>query len=516
MNTTIDHRDLVSGKTLARIGLALLLLGLVFLYRWGVEQNYITEIARVGMGVAISLSLLGIGWATRTRQALFGALLQGGGVAGLYVTAFAAHARYGLTEPVEVFIQLVFVSALGFGLAVHEKIETLAIVGAVGAIVAPMMVPGTIDFFPGDAGYIAIVLLAVGAILYRFDWKVLFASTAALAGGSLLIELSGVLGEWDFTANEALVAYGAVLLSLWAAPILRAAIIRDQNAAVAMTAAAAIPVASFVGAWAAAGNPIAAEWGVGALVMAALMGATYVQLHEREPFLANLHLYPAAVFAVAAAGLMLDGPSLAFAVAAQGVAFVIIGRRLALDTYEIFGWMLYSAVGVHTAAGMIGTVSGDVPVWNGTSLSRLGVVVLAPALGYVLQRDQVAPEIWKVLYGIGHVGLLIWSLAELSRTEIGHPIASAFWGTYALAIISGAWSKSRLARNIGIATMLATVVKVFVVDLANASGGAKILLLMGFGLVLLALGYLMPTQEPEEESLDFPPPSPDDRVLTNA
>ena len=98
------HRnDLVTGKTLARIGLGLLLLGIVFLYRWGIENNHIPVEARVGVGVALSLAMLGIGWATRTNRLIFGALLQGGGVAGLFVSAFAAHTVYGLTSEAAVF-----------------------------------------------------------------------------------------------------------------------------------------------------------------------------------------------------------------------------------------------------------------------------------------------------------------------------------------------------------------------------------------------------------------------------
>ena len=92
---TNDRQDLVSGRTLARIGLGLLLLGIVFLYRWGVENGYIIPAARVGVGVTLSSGMLAVGWVTRTRQATFGALLQGGGVAGLFVFALAASTPAG-------------------------------------------------------------------------------------------------------------------------------------------------------------------------------------------------------------------------------------------------------------------------------------------------------------------------------------------------------------------------------------------------------------------------------------
>ena len=493
------QRDLVTGKTLARIGLGLLLLGIVFLYRWGVEENLITEEARVGVGVALSFGLLAVGWATRLRQALFSALLQGGGIAGLFVTSFAAHARYELTSETSVFIQLVFVSGLAIGLAVYQRIESLAVVGVIAALIAPKMVPGSIDVFPGDAGYVAVVLVAVGVLLYLYDWRILHGATMVTAGVSFAIELGDVLGEWSFSPAESLIAYGAALAALWGAPIARLIDRRPQNAEVAMVATVAVPLGVAAAAWQAWDRPVTEAAGVVAIGLAAVMAAAYVILRANEPFVAVLHLLPASVFSLSAVALILDGPALTVGLAAHGVGLALVGRRLELDPMEILGWTLYGLTGVWTAMQLV-TESGAVPVFNGESLSRLGVIALGAAVGGHLMRetDVNARTGGSILLGYAHIGFLAWSLTELARTDIGQPLASATWGIYSLMIISLAWGRSRLARNVGLGTLLLTVTKVFLVDMDNSTGGAKILLLMGFGLALLALGYLMPNERDDE------------------
>ena len=506
MTTRTDRQDLVSGRTLARIGLGLLLLGIVFLYRWGVQNGYIIPAARVGVGVALSSGMLAVGWVTRTRQATFGALLQGGGVAGLFVSAFAAHAVYGLTSHFAVFTQLVFVSALAIGLAVHQRIETLAVVGVLGALAAPQIVGGTIAQYPGDAGYVAVVVLAVGVLLYRYDWNVLFGVAAFATGITLFTELSGVLGEWDFTGPEAVLVYLAVLGALWGAPLARLIGRKPQNATVAMLAAITIPISAYFGAWAAWDDPAPMASGLVAAALALAMASVYVGMRRREPFIASLHLLPASVLSLAAIGLLFDGPTLMFAIAAQATGFVLIGRRIRIEAMELIGWTIYVLVATLVMVMVVLEPSAGVAALNGESLARLGVIALAAVVATSVARAGGEGEtiLVRFMFGFAHVGFMAWGLSELSRTEVGQPAVSVLWGAYALIIIGAAWSSSRLIRNVGVGTLLVTVTKVFLVDLDNASGGAKILLLMGFGLVLLALGYLMPS-----ETSAAPPPTPD-------
>ncbi|MDH5422659.1 MAG: DUF2339 domain-containing protein, partial [Acidimicrobiia bacterium] len=99
--------SVLTGKNLFRVGLALVLLGLVFMFRYAVEAGWITAVARVGLGAAASIAMLGLGVRLVSIRKGFGVLLAGGGVAGLYMTVYAALHWYGLTSPSAAFIQLV-------------------------------------------------------------------------------------------------------------------------------------------------------------------------------------------------------------------------------------------------------------------------------------------------------------------------------------------------------------------------------------------------------------------------
>ena len=494
---TADRPDLITGRTLARLGLGLLLLGLVFLYRWGIEQGIVTPTARVALGVALSAGMLTVGWATRTKQPLFGALLQGGGVAGLFVSAWAAHAVYHLTSETAVFTHLVFVSTLSISLAVHQRIETLAVVGVLGALAAPQMVGGTIGAYPGDAGYVALVLVVVGVLLFTNDWKVLYSAAAIATAATLVAELGGIRSAWVFTGSEALIAYAAALLALWGAPVLRLALGRPQDPTIAMVATVTIPVAVYFGAWTAWEQPSRLVWGIAAAGLSISMSTVYIQLRNREAFAAVLHLLPASVLSVTAVAMIFEGPGLVLTLAAQAVGFVLIGRHLRVSLLTGLGWAIYGVTAAFSSIAMVILPTSGVPALNGDALSRLGVVGLGAVLAVALGRSGSKSDegLGRLMAGFAHVAFLVWGLSELTRTAIGQPAVSAMWGAYALIIIAVSWSRSRMVRNVGVGTLLVTVGKVFLADLEQASGGAKILLLMGFGLTLLALGYLMPSSD---------------------
>ena len=309
------------------------------------------------------------------------------------------------------------------------------------------------------------------------------------------MELVGLNRGWDFTGPEALFAYGAAFLALWGAPMLRVALGKQQDANIAMTATVTIPVGAFFGAYLTWSNPDNVAWGIAAAVLAVGMSVVFVTLRSRQAFLAAIHMLPASVLGVTAIAFMFDGLGLVLAFAAYGAGYALVGRKIHLGAVEAFGWTVYAVSAARTVVHLFAVPNTGAPVLNETALAQLGIIGLAMPLAATLYSGKVESErpLGQFLFGFAHVAFLIWGLVELSRTEVGQPAVSALWGGYALLIIAVSWSRSRLVRNIGLGTLLVTVVKVFLVDLDNASGGAKILLLIGFGLVLLALGYLMPS-----------------------
>ncbi len=85
---------LKGGNPLARIGIVILFFGATFLAKYAAENSMFPIELRF-MAIAIgAFALLIVGWRLRDKRAVYAQLLQGGGIAGLYLTVFAATKLY--------------------------------------------------------------------------------------------------------------------------------------------------------------------------------------------------------------------------------------------------------------------------------------------------------------------------------------------------------------------------------------------------------------------------------------
>ncbi len=95
---TRPSQSLLTGRTLFRTGLALVILSVTFLLRYSIEQGWFGPLARVGLAAAAGAIMIGTGLALNQGRRLYANLLQGGGAAILYLTAFAAHRWMAVTQ----------------------------------------------------------------------------------------------------------------------------------------------------------------------------------------------------------------------------------------------------------------------------------------------------------------------------------------------------------------------------------------------------------------------------------
>src|SRR5215203_7088635 len=99
----------------ARAGIVLLLVGVSFLLRMGVEQGWLTPAVRVAGGVAIGIALSAFGLLARTSRPAYSQLLVGGGVVAFYLSAFGAWSVWQLVPYEAAFAFCVLTTALAFG-----------------------------------------------------------------------------------------------------------------------------------------------------------------------------------------------------------------------------------------------------------------------------------------------------------------------------------------------------------------------------------------------------------------
>ncbi len=127
------------GNVVLRVGLIVLFFGVAFLLKYAAERSVLPIELRL-LGVALSgIALLVFGWRLRDKRPGFGLLAQGGGIGILFLTVFAAYKLYHLLPmPLSFGIMLGLVGA-STALALLQDAKSLALFGAVGGFLAPVL-----------------------------------------------------------------------------------------------------------------------------------------------------------------------------------------------------------------------------------------------------------------------------------------------------------------------------------------------------------------------------------------
>ena len=188
---------LLGGNTVARVGAVVLFIGLSFLAKWAADNALFPPEFRLAAIGIVGIVLLVQGFrlarsntdnATRSNYAL---LLQGAGVAVLYLTVFAAYKLYAMIPPLAAFALMALVCALSTLLAILANAQTLALVGFAGAFATPILLSTGQGSHIALFSYYLLLNVAIGVVAWLRAWRALnlvgFLSTfiVATAWGAL-------------------------------------------------------------------------------------------------------------------------------------------------------------------------------------------------------------------------------------------------------------------------------------------------------------------------------------------
>jgi uncharacterized membrane protein len=164
---------LFGGNTVLRVGVVLLFLGLAFLLRYATEGVEVPVELRY-MGVAASaLALLGLGWWLRRRNRNYALVLQGTGIAVLYLTVFAAMRLHPLLDPGMALGLLVAVTLFSAILSVQQNALGLAAAAALGGFAAPILTSTGSGNHVALFSYFALLNAGIFAIAWFKAWRLL-------------------------------------------------------------------------------------------------------------------------------------------------------------------------------------------------------------------------------------------------------------------------------------------------------------------------------------------------------
>ena len=161
------------GNLIVRLGILVLLVGVVFLLRLAVQAFAIPIELRLALVALGGLGLTGLGLWLQARRRGYALTLQGGGVVVLYLTVFAALRIFPVLPPTLAFVLLVGLAALSALLAVWQDALALALLAFGGAYAAPLLT----STGQGNAlmlfSYLLLINTALAWVAHRRTWRAL-------------------------------------------------------------------------------------------------------------------------------------------------------------------------------------------------------------------------------------------------------------------------------------------------------------------------------------------------------
>ncbi len=380
------------GNTLVRVGILVLFIGVSFLLKYAADAGLVPIELRLAGVAAGGIALLVLGWRLRHQREGYALMLQGGGVGILYLTVFAALRLYQLLPPTMAFILLAGMAFFSALLAIVQNSKALAITGAAGGFLAPILASTGGGSHVALFSFYAVLNAGILYIAWFKAWRELnlvgFLFTAligfAWGAGRYRPELFGTTEPFLILFFLMYVAI-AVLFALRQSPKLTHYI--DG------TIVFGVPLVAF-GMQAAMVKHIEFGAAYSALAVAAvyLTLATILHAKKRDSLrlLVESFLALGVGFATLAVPLALDGRWTSAVWAVEGAAIVWVDVRQNRMLPRAFGMLLQFAAGVSFLAhhNLVAGIEQLLPVLNASYLGCVMVAVAALFINYYAERRR--------------------------------------------------------------------------------------------------------------------------------
>ncbi|PFX97679.1 hypothetical protein COL41_04530 [Bacillus mycoides] len=475
---------------LPRIFVGIMLLGVIWLFKAGVDAGLLTPAIRIVFGIALSIGLYYIGdiQIKRERQSL-GLVLAGGSITGIVLTTFAAHYLYEFIPASIAFICNIVWVILGIYLAKRYRSEYLAIFVAVGAFFVPFLLnsttPNTYIFF----SYETILTISLLWYALRNLYKYLYMISYVVAAIVLFVFFVVMSILVENVQVQLTVVYGAIhLLLFWHMFSERSFI---QEARLAIFSANAV---FFI--LAISQIPEFTTWG---LVISAFVHAVMFVLEYRK----NKH----SVFSNLIFGFAMGSFSLAilYEYSLVNAAIVLLlqgflGMVTAIKVKQNI--KLYVGATIY-AIGMVQTIFS--PFDEFISAGFVAHIILIGTFYYsMIQAKEVLASLGKYVYSIALYSLMV--IVFITITRIGEVLStdgsiisvsvSLLWMVYALfAVWFGRYRQMNEILYAGLVVLVVTVGKLFLLDLPEVSMMIRAVLFLIVGSIGIVISRMFFSKE---------------------
>ena len=167
-----DIEKFIGENLINKIGIAVLVLGIAFFVKYAIDQNWINEQGRVGIGLLCGGILVGLAHRMRNNYRSFSSVLVGGGLTVFYFTIYIAFQEYNLLTATVAFICMVVITSFAVALSVlYNRIE-LAILATLGGFVTPFLLSTGKDNYVALFTYLSVLNVGLIVLAYFKQWRV--------------------------------------------------------------------------------------------------------------------------------------------------------------------------------------------------------------------------------------------------------------------------------------------------------------------------------------------------------
>lgn len=422
---------------LSKIGIGLLLFGVVFLFKYSIDQGWITPTIRVVFGLALGIGLLVTGLRIYSKRPHFSQVLLGGSIATFYICGFSAFQLYNLISHPFAFVFMVSVTLLAFVLALKQNEAILSLIGAIGGFGTPFLLYTGSGSLPGLVGYTCLMLAGTGAIYFFRGWRSLL--WLSVIGGwivfliglnqGLLTEVQPILGDrWSLQIG---VIFG--WLSFWALPLTReivwaknpqkwprppfdfaeksisqdTKIILNRHMHVLTVSTPLIALMISMQIWSLSDE----SWGWITMGIAMVYGLIYWKLKYLDPIedLVYTHALEAGLLFTIALCLIFSGDTLFFVLSVEATILTLIARRLSDKFIANIAHIFFTALAMWLWFRLNQTQQIETAMLNARALTDLCAISAAFGLSK-LYGPTTERRIYLLAAVIALTGLLVREL----------------------------------------------------------------------------------------------------------
>ena len=511
--------DFLGLRALAWAGGLITLLGIIFFYVLANQNGWVGPGSRVLLGTAVSAGLLGLAvWLHGQKDQPEGALACAGtGIAGLYVTLFAATTLYGYVSSAAGVLLAMGIAGIAVAFALAWSRESMALLGLVGAGLAPPLAQGHIS----TAGVaFAVIVAAAAMVLYvEQGWRSVAGAVSAATLPQLIVLLAREQGPapaigWNHHYQTVALAGGfwAIYLLTGFARYLRSGKLDSTTLSIlASTSTSALLVAALMFEH--------QERGVAMLFIAAVYGGLAfapAAIGRPNRDLASLMGATALTAALAATGELLGGGGRAVAVSAEAALLTWVAARFRETRFQLAALAYLTAALALTLKQapivnllrfpphhMVQAGGLDTSAMLAGVLAATGFAVATCIFAFVSRPMGTDRRTWHRIVGAVAVaaslyaaaqailGGFIWLHFTARSFQNGHTAVSLVVALVGVGLLLvGLRRHSGDLRTGGLILLGAAVAKLFLYDLVVLNLMARAVAFIAVGLLLLAGGIV--------------------------